>query len=152
VLISACSLWSKISDSVLDQSECSNLLEPPFLPVFGVFARILYSLREEVYCWGWTLFYAGFLVTAASVGTSPLSWTAHADHCLRFICSRRFGARWIVDLMSAQEAGADGGGHSKATKGNGMTLYRFKVALDQILYTPRRMLWPVFRFLAWLVS
>ena len=34
--------------------------------------------------------------------------------------------------MSAQEAGADDGGHSKATKGKVMTLYRFKVALDQI--------------------
>jgi hypothetical protein len=48
--------------------------------------------------------------------------------------------RRTVDLMSAQEAGADDGGHSKATKGTGMTLYRFKVTLGQILYTYRRML------------
>ena len=48
--------------------------------------------------------------------------------------------RRTVDLMSAQEAGADDGGHSKATKGNGMTLYRFKATLEQILYTFRRML------------
>jgi hypothetical protein len=53
-----------------------------------------------------------------------------------------FGAslRRTVDLMSAQEAGADDGCHSKATKGNGMTLYRIKVTLEQILHTLRRIL------------
>ena len=118
-----------------------RVFEPPrtsFCAGFKSFCQDLVLTREEVYCWGWTLLGRRVLghCRAYRYHTSVLECASRPVPAACLFAS----LRRTVDLMSAQEAGADDGGHSKATKGHGMTLYRFKVALDQILHTFRRML------------
>ena len=85
----------------------------PIRVFFAGFWSFCTHLLEEVFCWGWTLFYAGFWLQRVDQGHVSVLECGQRPVSAVCLCVSR---RRTADLMSAREVCDERNGHNDANR------------------------------------